>query len=197
MEGDIRLIRDLPHPPPPEPRDWRGIERHIDRSRHLRADACRTLLVSACRWTWRTLAPKGGRRTAAVLLLAAAGLAVAIASHADSRSAAARVSRVFPAACAVPVAVAPGFLPRAGLAVENRLDGPIRLWLEAREGSGLKRTDLGIVGAREQKVFANVLPAGRNVLNAEAPAGGHFHQLFHVSNHGSGTCSRQYLWRIG
>ena len=102
----------------------------------------------------------------------------------------------FPAECIVTVAVAPGYLPRAGLIVENRRPEPVQLWLEGRPGSGLTRADLGVVGGRDRRDYAYALPAGRNLLTARDASGRPYRQLFYVTNHGAGTCGRRYVWQI-
>ena len=135
-------------------------------------------------------------KTVAVgIAVTAASVGFAIANRADSERA--RSSHEYPADCVIAVAVAPGYLPRAGLVVENRLDRPVRIWLEGRAGSRLKSADLGTIGAREQRMFAHVLPAGRNVLTGDDGSGRTQRQVLFISNHGSGTCGRRFLWRIG
>ncbi len=123
-------------------------------------------------------------------------LGAALAARADSVHPQ-RNSRP-PAECIVPVAVAPGYLPRANLRVENRRATAIEVWLEARTGSGLPRTELARLGPFESRAFAHALPAGRNVLAADV--GGEGAKLLHyvliVHNRGPETCARHYLWRI-
>jgi len=131
------------------------------------------------------------------IALTVAGLSAAIA-HREELAYPER-SSVLPAECIVPVAVAPGYLPRAGLTVENRSGRPVRVWLEGRLGSDLKRTELGTVGAFDRKFFRHALPAGRNHLTAtvEAERGETLRQLFTVANRGPNTCMRRYLWQLG
>ena len=126
------------------------------------------------------------------IALAAAGLGAAFADRADDPGYPGRNSSL-PAECIVAVAVAPGYLPRAGLTVENRRPHPIQVRLEGR-GSGLDRVELGVVGAGEHRFFGHTLPAGRNVLTAGE--GQSRPQVITVVNRGAETCARRYWLRV-
>jgi hypothetical protein len=127
--------------------------------------------------------------------LAVAGLGMTFAGRADSEK---RIGgHDYAPGCLVAVAVAPGFLPRADLIVENRLVRPIRVRLEGRAGSGLAAADLGAIGPQQQRIFTHALPAGRNVVIAEGEgSGGALRRVLFVNNHGAGTCSRRSMVRI-
>lgn len=122
----------------------------------------------------------------------AVGLGYAITEHADAvRS---QRSTGFAPGCVVQTDIAPGYLPRAGLVVENFRHEPVRIWLEARKGSGLDRVEVGAVSAGEHSFFSHVLPAGRNALTA---GDGHPHrQIITVVNRGAETCARRYRLRV-
>ena len=130
------------------------------------------------------------------MALTAAGFGAAFANRGDAEQPQ-PTSSLF-AECIVPVAVAPGYLPRAGLTVENRSGRPMRVWVEGRLGSNLKRTELGTVGAFDRKVFGHALPAGRNLVTAAVEGEPDtLRQLFTVANRGPDTCTRRYLWQLG
>jgi hypothetical protein len=134
------------------------------------------------------MSTKHGRFAALAAGLIAAGVGSALAEARGEP----------PAGCAVPVTVAPGYLPRAHLAVENRRAAALRVWVEARTGSGLPRTELGRLDPFERRVFPHALPAGRNVLAARAAEGEDaiLRHVLSVNNRGSETCARRYLWRV-
>ena len=123
---------------------------------------------------------------------AAAALGFAIAEHAD----AVRSQRTirFAPGCVVQTDIAPKYLPRAGILVENIRFEPVRIWLEAREGSGLDRVELGAANAGELRFFGHVLPAGRNVLMAGD--GQPRPWVITVVNRGAETCARRYRLRV-
>jgi hypothetical protein len=126
--------------------------------------------------------------------VAAAGLGVAIASRAESpQVVASHVEREHCAAAATA-----GGVPRAALKVENRLGRPLRLWLEARSGPDLVRTEIGVIDAAGERMFRQALPAGRNLLvaSADGDARGARRQVLYVTNRGPETCTRRYLWRV-
>jgi hypothetical protein len=129
------------------------------------------------------------------IALAAAGIGAAFADRAGSEYPGQNNS--LPAECLVSVAAAPGYLPRAGLTVENRGGRAIRVWLEGRHGSGLERTEIGTVGAFDRRFFRHALPAGRNLLTAsvDAKRGETLRQVVTVANRGPDTCTRRYLWQ--
>ncbi len=123
------------------------------------------------------------------------GLGMAVFGGADADPG--RSGQDYPPGCIVGVAVAPGFLPRAGLTVENRLARPIRVRLEGRAGSDLADAELGTIGSQEQRIFTHALPAGRNALIAEEEGSGRTRrQVLFVSNRGADTCNRRSLARI-
>ncbi len=162
------------------------------RHRHVR----RRTSVSARAVTRRSGAAIMARLREVGIAALAVGLSAAVANQAGSEVA--RLAAAPPAGCLVRAAVAPGYLPRAHLAVENRRAGSIRVWVEARVGLGLPRTELGRLGPFETRVFAYALPAGRNFVAADA-AGEKvpkLRQVLHVSNRGPDTCTRRYLWRV-
>ena len=128
------------------------------------------------------------------IAIAATGLGAAIGTHAESQHAA-RQPAVIPG-CIVPVAVAPGYLHRAILTVENRGSREIRIRVEGRIGSALPAAELGTVGARARESFVHALPAGRNELTAVSSQGAVSRQLFYVTNHGAQTCARRYVWLV-
>ena len=136
--------------------------------------------------------------------VAATGLVVAIATHADSRHATIVDSRHATIvdgrmrACSVPVAVSPGYLPRALLVVENWRGEPVRIRLAGRAGSALPAVDFGTVDAGTERSFPNALPAGRNILIAARGefAGEAVRGVVVVANRGVETCARRYLWRV-
>ena len=125
--------------------------------------------------------------------LATIALGLLVAGHSDSRSAAA--GDPYPAGCTVAIAGAPGYLPRAELAVENRGAAQLRLRLAGHHG--LPIADLGTLGRGERRHFAHVLSAGRNLLHAVTDHGETFRVVLVVANHGAATCQRRYLWQIG
>jgi hypothetical protein len=124
--------------------------------------------------------------------VAAIGLGFAIAENPVSRYAAATASR--PLGCAVVVEGAPGYLPRAGIAIENARRQPVQASLEPR--SGLPRVVLGTFGAGEVRFVAHALPAGRNQLQAAGEEGAVARLVLDVANRGAETCRRRYAWRI-
>jgi hypothetical protein len=128
--------------------------------------------------------------------LVAALLSLWLAAAAGTRALQYEAIARYPDGCIVSVTVAPGYLPRAALVIENRRSETVYAWLEPRQGSGLERIDLGSLGAGERRSYAHLLPAGRNVLTARAGASGGLRQLFYVTNHGPGTCERRYVWPI-
>lgn len=126
------------------------------------------------------------------MLAAALGLGLAAAEDPSSRHISATSS--YPPGCTAAINGAPGYLPRAGLALENRTGRTVRAWLEPRHG--LPQVDLGTIGGGETRLLAHALPAGRNLLHATAAQGPPFRIVLPVANHGAGTCNRRYLWRI-
>jgi hypothetical protein len=128
--------------------------------------------------------------------LGTVGLGISIARHPTTSLTA--MTRTYPADCVVAIAGAPGYLPRAAVAIENKTRQPFRVSVEGRDGLGLRSVELGRVGAREQKVFPHALPAGRNIVTAaadEAPLRT-LRQIIYVNNHGPETCRRRYYWPV-
>lgn len=128
--------------------------------------------------------------------IGAIGLGLSIVSHPTPGVTALR--QTYPADCVVTIAGAPGYLPRAAVAIENRSRQPIRVSLEGRDGMGLPSVELGQVRALELKVFPNALPAGRNIVTAAAgePPKRTLRQVIYVNNHGAETCRRRYYWPV-
>jgi hypothetical protein len=125
--------------------------------------------------------------------IAAIGIGLSVASDPASRQAGGTAS--FPPGCAVAVAGAPGYVPRAAVTIENRTAAPVEAWLEAR--GGFARVDFGVIGEGEIRVLAPVLPAGHNLLRAVPVRGGAVRRaVLNVANHGAATCKRRYVWRI-
>lgn len=131
--------------------------------------------------------------------VAAAGLSIAIAVRAEMFHAE-RDLRAG-AGCLVRTAPSPGRPSRATLVVENRRPEAVRIWLEARAGWDLARTDFGIVGPRQSRTAPNAIPARRNGLSAVAAreAGDPRFvrgQTFHVANRRPDTCARRFAWPL-
>jgi hypothetical protein len=125
--------------------------------------------------------------------VAAIGIGLSVANDPASQQAVGTTS--FPPGCAIAVAGAPGFVPRAAVTIENRTAAPVEAWLEVR--GGLARVDFGVIGEGEIRVLAPVLPAGRNLLRAVPARGGAVRRaVLNVANHGAATCKRRYVWRI-
>ena len=120
------------------------------------------------------------------------GLGYAIVENPIPRYAAATTS--YPPGCTIAIDGAPGYLPRAGIKIENALGHPVRAWLEPR--NGLPRAEFGTIGSGETRLFAHTLPAGRNLLQAAGERGAVVRAALTVANHGTATCKRRYLWRI-
>jgi hypothetical protein len=131
-----------------------------------------------------------------ILVLVAASLSLGFAAADGTNSWPEPASVQFPAGCIVAIPAAPGYLPRAGLVVENRGSEPLRVRLEGRAGLSLNQADLGVVGAGASVTFAHTLPAGRNVLRVRGDSGREIRQVFYVNNHGARTCGRRYAWPI-
>jgi hypothetical protein len=123
---------------------------------------------------------------------AAIGLGYAIAENPIARYASATTS--YPPGCTVAIAGAPGYLPRAGIRIENGRGDPVHARLEQR--NGLPPVEFGMIGAGEIRLFAYTLPAGRNRLRAAGERDAVSRAVLTVPNHGAGTCKRRYVWRI-
>src|SRR5262249_43314261 len=125
--------------------------------------------------------------------VAAVGIGLSVTDDREFRRVVATTS--YPPGCAVAIEGAPGYLPRAGVTIENRSGGAVRAWLEAR--NGLARVELGEIGAGEVRVVAHALPAGRNLLHAGSERRERtVHAALAVANHGAATSPRRHLWRI-
>ena len=128
--------------------------------------------------------------------LSALTLAILIGAAASGRSSSgeAIATSSYPPGCAVAVEGSGRSLPRASVTIENRRPVAVRVRLESRHG--LPRTDLGIVAAGESMFVAQMIPAGRNLLQATDREGRITRTVMQVANRGAGTCRRRYLWRI-
>lgn len=125
--------------------------------------------------------------------LAAVGLGLAVAKNPTTREPVATTG--YPPGCTVSIGAAPGYLPRAGVTIENHTAAPLRVWLEAR--NGLARVEYGLLGEGEIRVLGHALPAGRNLLQAAPERGGTAKRIvLNVAHHGAATCKRRYVWRI-